>query len=83
MGLSRHDYADHPQHLAAMSRIVAATRAARKIAGCNTYSLDDAQAKQRDGFDFITLRSEVDLFLDAAKDLWSNLQTVTTNGGRE
>ena len=76
MGLPRHDYANHPEHRAAMSRIVAACRATGKIAGCNTYRLDDARAKQRDGFDFITLRSEVDLFLDAASELWAKLQTA-------
>jgi len=78
MGLSRHDYANHPEHRAAMSRIVAACRTSKKIAGCNTYCLDDARAKQRDGFDFITLRSEVDLFLDAASELWANLRTAVT-----
>ncbi len=76
MGLSRHDYANHPDHRAAISRIVAACRATGKIAGCNTYSLDDARAKQREGFDFITLRSEVDLFLDAAGEQWEKLQTA-------
>lgn len=77
MGLSRHDNANHPEHRATMSRIVAACRESGKIAGCNTYSLDDARAKQRNGFDFITLRSEVDLFLDAASELWANLKTAT------
>jgi 4-hydroxy-2-oxoheptanedioate aldolase len=82
MGLSRHDYAERSEHRAAMSRIVAACRATGKIAGCNTYSLDDAQAKQRDGFDFITLRSEVDLFLDAASELWANLLAATAPENR-
>ncbi|MBX9789013.1 MAG: hypothetical protein K2Y37_08875 [Pirellulales bacterium] len=76
MGLPRDNYAEHPEHQRAMARIVAACQKSRKIAGCNTYSLDDAQAKLADGFDFITLRSEVDLFLTASNELRSRLQQL-------
>jgi 4-hydroxy-2-oxoheptanedioate aldolase len=76
MGLSRDDYAQHPEHRGAMARIVAACQRSGKIAGCNTYSLADARARLADGFDFLTLRSEADLFLAASSDLRSRLQEV-------
>ncbi|MGD9646274.1 MAG: HpcH/HpaI aldolase/citrate lyase family protein [Pirellulales bacterium] len=82
MGLSRHDYAEQAQHQSAMARIVAACQRANKIAGCNTYGLADAQAKLADGFDFITLRSEVELFLAASNDLRTRFQRLVAERPR-
>lgn len=76
MGLARDNYAEKPEHQQAMARIVAACQKSRKIAGCNTYSLGDARTKLADSFDFVTLRSEVDLFLTASNELRSRLQQL-------
>ncbi len=76
MGLPRDSYSEHPDHRTAMARIVAACQRSGKIAGCNTYSLEDARAKLTDGFDLVTLRSEVDLFLSASNDLRSRFRGI-------
>ncbi len=74
MGLPRLDYEHHPDHRAAMSRTLAACHTHGKLACCNTYSLDDAQAKIADGFDVITFKSEADLFMSAGKALFAQLR---------
>lgn len=74
MGLSRHDYQRQPDHRAAMRRIVEASKAANKLACCNTYDLDDFQEKVSAGFGAITLMSDVDLLMTSGGRLLGDLR---------
>jgi 4-hydroxy-2-oxoheptanedioate aldolase len=76
MGMDRHTYEQHPDHRAAMKRIVAATLAAGKLPCCNTYSPEDFAAKQEAGFRVITLRSDMDLLVGGGQDLLGKLQKI-------
>lgn len=76
MGIDRHTYEQHPDHRAAMQRIVEATLAAGKLPCCNTYSPDDFAAKQEAGFRAITLRSDMDLLVGGGRDLLGRLEKI-------
>jgi 4-hydroxy-2-oxoheptanedioate aldolase len=77
MGLSRHDYENHPDHRAAIARTLAACHAHGKLACANTYSHDDFAAKLAQGFDCLTFRSEADLFMSAGTTLLAELRQQT------
>lgn len=79
MGISRHTYEQHPDHRAAMKRIVETTLAAGKMPCCNTYSPDDFAAKQAAGFQAITLRSDLDLLMSSGKELLGRLEKIATS----
>ncbi|MBI4602760.1 MAG: aldolase [Planctomycetes bacterium] len=74
MGLGRKGFEGHPAHAEAMARTLKACKSARKLACCNTYSPDDFEAKLAAGYDAISLRSEVDLFVDAGQALLAELR---------
>ena len=81
MGLPRTDYERVPEHMRAIERTLNACKALDKLACCNTYSLDDFQARLELGFDVLTFRSEVDLLVRAGADLLENLR-ATVRGER-
>jgi 2-keto-3-deoxy-L-rhamnonate aldolase RhmA len=74
MGLSRHGYANHADHRAAMQRIVAAAKTTGKLACCNTYDPDDFAEKAQAGYDAITLMSDVDLLMGSGGKLLKELR---------
>ena len=78
MGIDRHTYEQHPDHRAAMKRIVEATLAAGKMPCCNTYSPDDFAAKQEAGFQAITLRSDMDLLVGGGRELLGRLEKIAS-----
>ncbi len=75
MGLPRTGYEADPEHLAAIARTLAASHSHGKLACCNTYSMNDAEAKIAAGFDCITFKSEADLFVSAGTSLLADLRT--------
>jgi 4-hydroxy-2-oxoheptanedioate aldolase len=74
MGLPRTDFENNPQHMAAIQRTLEACQATGKMACCNTYSLSEAQAKAQQGYQCITLESDMKLFLTAARRLLLDLR---------
>ncbi len=66
LGLPHDDFESDPTHKAAIERTLHACRNSGKIAATNTYSIDDARSKAAQGFEWITIRSDMDLFLDSA-----------------
>lgn len=74
MGLPRADFESNPQHMSAIQRTLEACQAAGKIACCNTYSLSEAQAKAKQGYQCITLESDMKLFISAAQRLLADLR---------
>jgi 4-hydroxy-2-oxoheptanedioate aldolase len=78
LGLPHHDFESDSLHRKAIERTVAACRANRKIASTNTYSLADAESKAAQGFEWITLRSDMDLFLESAARQLAELREATT-----
>jgi 4-hydroxy-2-oxoheptanedioate aldolase len=74
MGLPRTGFENDPKHRAAIQRTLDACRAFGKIPACNTYCLDEALEKARQGYECITLESEVDLFIGAARGLLAGLR---------
>jgi len=74
MGLSRHGYASHPDHQAAMQRIVAAAKSTGALACCNTYDPEDFQEKVAAGYGAITLMSDVDLLMGSGGKLLQELR---------
>jgi 4-hydroxy-2-oxoheptanedioate aldolase len=75
MGLPRTGFESDPRHLAAIQRTLDACRTLGKIAACNTYSLNEAREKARQGYQCITLESDVDLFIGAARGLLAGLRS--------
>jgi 4-hydroxy-2-oxoheptanedioate aldolase len=80
MGLPRSEFEHVPEHRAAIQRTVDACRRAGKLACSNSYNLGEAQKKSAQGYDCITLRSDVDLFMDSSRDLLMSLRTRTSAG---
>jgi len=80
MGIDRHTYEQHPEHRAAMRRIVEVTLAAGKLPCCNTYSPEDFAAKWEAGFRAITLRSDMDLLVGGGRDLLGRLEKIAAGG---
>lgn len=74
LGLPHDNFESSPDHIAAVERTVQACRRHKKIAAVNTYSLEDAQSKATQGFEWITLRSDVDLFIDSLRQQISDLR---------
>ena len=78
LGLPHDDFDSHPAHRRAVDRTFGACRRTGKIAATNTYSIEDARSKAVQGFDWITMRSDMDLFLDAAKRQLSDLRSAVS-----
>lgn len=77
LGLPHDDFETNSEHKAAIQRTLEACRKYKKIAATNTYSLQDAMGKAVQGYEWITMRSDMDLFIDAAKRQLADLrQTV-------
>ena len=74
MGLPRVGFEGDPRHMAAIQRTLDACLAAGKIPCCNTYSLSEAQAKAEQGYQCITMESDMKLFLGAAQKLLIDLR---------
>ena len=79
LGLPHDDFESNPDHIAAISRTVEACRRHKKIASVNTYSLQDAKVKASQGFEWITLRSDVDLFVDSARRQIADLRMAVNS----
>ncbi len=78
MGLPRTDFETHSEHMAAIRRTVDACRKLGKLACCNTYSLAEAKDKVAQGYQVITLESEVRLFMDSGQNLLKNLRRAVS-----
>ena len=74
MGLPRTNFENDPKHRAAIQRTLDVCRALGKIPACNTYSLEEAREKARQGYECITMESDVDLFISAARGLLAGLR---------
>lgn len=74
MGLPRTDFETNPKHRAAIQRTVNACRKLKKLACCNTYSLAEAADKVRQGYQCITLESDVRLFMASGEKLLKDLR---------
>jgi 4-hydroxy-2-oxoheptanedioate aldolase len=76
MGLGHRDFAKNSAHRAAIQRTLEAGHAAGKVVACNTYSQADARARLAEGFRYITLRSDADLFFQAGTSALDELRNV-------
>lgn len=74
LGLPHDNFESNPEHKDAIQRTLEACRRYGKIASTNTYSIEDAMGKAAQGYEWITMRSDMDLFIDAAKQQLSDLQ---------
>ncbi len=74
MGLARTNFESNPQHQAAIQRTLKACRAAGKLACCNTYSLAEAQARAREGYQCISMESDMKLFVGTGQKLLAGLR---------
>ena len=74
MGLPLWGFEHDAKHRAAIQRTLEACRALGKIPACNTYALEEAREKARQGYECITLESDVDLFIGAARGLFAGLR---------
>lgn len=81
MGLKRTGFDTDPAHRAAIQRTVDVCRSLGKIACSNSYSLAEAREKSEQGYDFITLRSDGDLFWESASQLLRNLNEQVHGAG--
>jgi 4-hydroxy-2-oxoheptanedioate aldolase len=79
MDLSRTDYEEDPGHQAMMQRILAACESQDKFACCNSYSYEDARKKMREGYQWISYKSDVDLFMTAGNQLRCDLSDFSIN----
>lgn len=74
LGLPHDNFETDPRHKAAIQRTLKACLKSGKIAATNTYSFDDATDKAAQGYKWITMRSDTDLFVSAAKQQLADLQ---------
>jgi 4-hydroxy-2-oxoheptanedioate aldolase len=74
MGLSHVNFRNNPDHQAAIRGTVEICRALGKLACYNAYSVAEAQERVRQGFACITLRSDVDLFMNTTQQLLADLR---------
>lgn len=74
MGLSRFSYEQESSYRQAIQHTVTVCRNLGKLACCNSYSVADFQDKKALGFQCISLKTDVDLFMTAAKELLHELR---------
>jgi 4-hydroxy-2-oxoheptanedioate aldolase len=74
MGLPEVGFENDPGHRDAIQRALDSCRAAEKLPCINAYNLIEAGERARQGFHCITLRCEVDMFMDAGKTLLADLR---------
>ena len=77
MGLSHVGFETDDRHRAAIQRTVDVCLSLGKIAASNCYNLADAGEKLAQGYNWITFRSDMDLFLSSAQSLLNDLRQVT------
>jgi 4-hydroxy-2-oxoheptanedioate aldolase len=77
MGLSHVGFETDDRHRAAIQRTVDVCLSLGKIAASNCYNLADAGEKLAQGYNWITFRSDMDLFLGSAQSLLNDLRQVT------
>ena len=75
MGLSRFSYEQELSYRQAIQHTVTVCRNLGKLACCNSYSVADFRDKKALGFQFISLKTDVDLFMTAAKGLLHELRS--------
>lgn len=79
MGLPREGFDTHPDYVACLDSIRDRCRTTEKLSCCNTYSLSEAGQKAEQGYDCITIQSDVDVFLRSTTRLLDELrQEVST-----
>lgn len=79
LGLPHDNFESDARHKAAIEQTVAACHRYGKIASTNTYSLDDARVRAAQGFEWITLRSDMDLFMDSGAKQLAELRAATVS----
>jgi len=67
MGLAHVDFADNYEHKTAIQRTVDKCRSLNKLACYNAFSVAEAEERRRQGFQCITFRSDVDIFVEAGR----------------
>jgi 4-hydroxy-2-oxoheptanedioate aldolase len=77
MGLPRIGFENDSRHRSAVQRTVEACVSSKKLACCNSYSLDEAEEKVNQGFQCITLKSDADHFMAALQSLLAGLRERT------
>lgn len=78
MGISRFKYEEDLNYRAAVKHTVEVCRRYNKLACCNAYSLSDFADKRSLGFECLTLKSDVDVFLSAGRKLLADLRSPST-----
>jgi 2-keto-3-deoxy-L-rhamnonate aldolase RhmA len=76
MGLGRTGFDADPAHRAAIQKTVDVCRRLGKLACSNSYSLTEAREKAAQGYDFVTLRSDEDLFWTAGCELVQGMKEM-------
>lgn len=79
LGLGHVGFESNPTHQKAIQDTLEACLRHGKIASINAYSVADVTERIRAGFQWVTMRSDMDLFIDAGKSLLSTLDEVRTS----
>ena len=74
LGLTRQDVNTSAEVAAGIQKTLDVCRGLGKIACCNTYSVAEAREKAGQGYGCITMKSDVDLFIDSASELLKELR---------
>ncbi len=74
LGLTRQDVDTSAEVAAGIQKTLDVCRGLGKIACCNTYSVAEAREKAGQGYGCITMKSDVDLFIDSASELLKELR---------
>ena len=74
MGLTRQDVDTSAEVAAGVQKTLDVCRRLGKIACCNTYSVAEAREKAGQGYGCITMKSDVDLFVESASRLLKELR---------
>jgi 4-hydroxy-2-oxoheptanedioate aldolase len=77
MGLPWIGFENDPRHRSAIQRTVDACAAFKKLACCNCYSMREAEERANQGFQCITLESDVDHFMATTRRLLAELREAT------
>lgn len=79
MGLTRQEVATSAEVAAGIQKTVDVCRRLGKIACCNTYNVTEAREKVGQGYECITMKSDVDLFIESASNLLGDLQNQSND----
>ena len=74
LGLTRQDVSTSAKVAAGIQKTLDVCRGLGKIACCNTYSVAEAREKASQGYSCITMKSDVDLFIESASELLKELR---------